>query len=185
MGTKFVDFNNPQNQLSQDCELILMDTCSIIKLVSGEQNAVDFAKFALNNDIMLCYSVKSLEELNIISQSKNFPKGVKKININNEVAINQSLVDADNAISILTKLPNVYPEPIGMIDSKAIEEIKNNSIKHKLRWGDATIYTQAKQNEIKYIWTYDQDWVNVDDDDMCILIESRFIPNVIVSNDIT
>lgn len=181
MTTKFVDFNNPQNNLEK-CEIIMLDTCTMINLASGQKDALEFVKFTLNNEIMLCYSSKSVEELNIMKQSKIFPRDKREANKEMDKFLEQSFLEKDGIINTLNTLGNMYPHPIGSTDGNILNEAELNSTKHKLRWGDAMIYTMAKQNDINCIWTYDQDWKNVNDKDMTVLMEKRFIPRDITIN---
>lgn len=176
MGTNFIDFNNPQNKLN-NCDFIALDTCSILNLVSGDQQALNFARFTLNNDITLCYTIKSVEELHIIKEAQNIPKNKRMALPNMGNYLQQSYAEANTILATINSLPNMYDEPIGNINAEVLRQAEINAITHKLRWGDAIIYTLVKQNNIGHIWTFDKDWSNVIDSSMSILTEQRFIPN--------
>lgn len=176
MATNFIDFNNPQNKLN-NCDIIVLDTCSMINLVAGYQDALNFAKFTLDNNIMLCYTIKSVEELHIMKESRIVPNDKQVASPNIGTYIRQSNFQANKILETINLLPNMYGDPIGNIDSKVLGQAELNANTNKLRWGDAVIYTLAKQNNFNYIWTYDKDWSNVIDNDMNILTEKRFIPN--------
>lgn len=175
MSTGFIDFENPNNKLDK-CEIIVLDTCSMINLASGFQNAIDFANFTLNNDIMLCYTVKSVEELHIMKEGRIIPKDKRIASLNMRTYIAQSDFQVSQILNTINLLDNMYGEPIGHIDSETWKQTRINADTHKLRWGDAMIYTIAKQNNLNHIWTYDQDWSNVIDDDMNILTQQKFVP---------
>lgn len=175
MTTKFLDFNKPQNKLN-DCDIIMLDTCVMINLASKDNAALEFARYTLQNNIMLCYSSKSIEEIYIRSQSRNIPRNKRQAIPKIDMYINNSFNDANSIINAVNILPNMFKEPIGVVSPDNIKKIKNNSIQHTLGWGDATIYTLAKENDIKYIWTVDRDWSRLKDSDMTIITESKFIP---------
>lgn len=182
MNTNFIDFNNPQNKLG-DCDIILLDTCTMLNLASRKPDALKFAEFALNNDIMFCYTSKSIEELHIMKQAKIIPKDKREAAPNMKDFLIRSYNISNNIINTMNTLPNMYPNPIGSIDTDIMDDIQTNSKKHNLRWPDATIFTLAKKNDINYIWTYDRDWVNVCDNKMTILTNKRFIPENEIQED--
>ncbi|NOW85903.1 putative nucleic acid-binding protein [Clostridium beijerinckii] len=176
MGTNFIDFNNPQNNLN-NCDIIVLDTCSLINLASGDQDALNFAQFTLDNNITLCYTVKSVEELQINKEAQTIPKNKQVALPNMTSYLQQSYLKADAILTTVNSLPNMYDEPIGNINNGVLQQAKINAINNKLRWGDAIIYTLTKQSNFNYIWTFDKDWSNVVDNDMNILTMQRFIPN--------
>jgi hypothetical protein len=175
MSTDFIDFTHPENKL-KSCDFIILDTCSIFHLAANQADAIKFAKFTLTNDIMLCYTIKSVEELNIVKESQCIPQDKRIASPNMPQYLQNSQQQVNAMLNTLHQLPNIYPEPIGEINSTTITDAQENALKHTLRWGDAMIYTLAKQNDCSYIWTYDRDWKNMDDDNMTILTEGRFIP---------
>lgn len=160
----------------------MLDTCVMINLASKDSAALEFVRYTLQNNIMLCYSSKSIEEIYIRSQSKNIPKDKRQAIPKIDIYINDSFNDADSIINAVNILPNMFKEPIGVVSPDNIKNIRNNSIQHTLGWGDATIYTLAKENEINHIWTVDRDWSRVKDSDMTIITEKRFIPKNISNN---
>lgn len=181
MASNFIDFNNPQNKLN-NCDIIALDTCSMINLASGDQRALNFARFTLNNNITLCYTIKSVEELQIIKEAHEIPKDKRQASLNMSNYIQNSYTEANNIITTINSLPNMYDEPIGEMNFDVIKQAKINAIAYNLRWGDAIIYTLIKQNEINHIWTFDKDWSNISDNDINILTEQRFIPNNLTTN---
>ncbi|MGL5354875.1 MAG: hypothetical protein ACRDA5_16405 [Clostridium sp.] len=176
MTTNFIDYKNPQNTLDK-CETIMMDTCTVMKLASGDNDTVNFANFALNNDIMLCYSTKTIEELQIIQENIEFPKDKRTANLKLNWHLNRSYIKSDRIIKTVNSLPNMYEEPIEYDGNNFTNMAKDAALKHNLRWADSVIYTIAKSNEINFIWTHDSDWVNVKDADMTVITERRFFEN--------
>lgn len=172
-----IDFNNPPNLIS-NVDIIMIDTCTAIKIASADESSINFVQFALNNDIALCYSTKTIEEIHIISESNTFPK--KKKDYTKEqlpMLIQNSTDKANSIINTINLLPNMYPEAIEYSGSDFIKDIKENSIKHNLRIPDSAIYTIAKSNGINCVWSHDSDWLNVNDPEMIILTEGRFLNN--------
>lgn len=176
MSTKFIDFKNPKNDL-ENCEIIMLDTCTLINLATGDKSTLDFAKFTLNNDIMLCYSSKTEEELQIIQESKYIPKNKRVANLNMNNYLQESYNSTDSILNVVHALPNMFPNSIEFSGEGLNKISRENALAHNLRWGDAVIYTIAKNNDIKYIWSHDKDWTSVKDDEMTIITEGRFIPN--------
>lgn len=176
MSTKFIDFKNPKNDL-ENCEIIMLDTCTIINLAAGDTNTLDFAKFTLNNDIILCYSSKTEEELQIIQESKIIPRNKKVANLNMNNYLKNSYNSTDSILNTVHSLPNMFPNSIEFSGEGLNKISRENALIHNLKWGDAVIYTIAKNNGIKCIWSHDKDWTSVQDDEMTIITEGRFIPN--------
>lgn len=183
MQTKFVDYANPNNSLNS-CDIVMLDTCVMFNLASSNRdaNVTNFAKFALNNDIMFCYSYKSVEEINIKSQYTTIPRNKRTALPQIGKYVADSFNKSEAILNVVNTLPNVYNEPVGSVDADILEKIRNNSLKHNLRWGDAAIYTIAKENGINYIWTMDSDLSRIVDSDMTIITDAKFIPNNITSS---
>lgn len=175
--SKLIDFNNPPN-IVENIGIIMIDTCTAIKIASADVNSIDFVKFTLNNDIALCYSTKTIEEIHIISESNTFPKRKKDYTKEQlPMLIQNSSNKAKAIIDTINLLPNMYPEAIEYAGKNFIKDITDNSVKHNLRIPDSAIYTIAKSNGINYIWSHDKDWLNINDPDMTIFTEGRFLNN--------
>lgn len=155
-------------------DFIVLDT-SVIYEIWGyspkqiyKSNCEDFLKYTALNKNILCITVKTYEELNIKVQSNFIPHNKSTFNKDKQLYLNHSNTLVDNIMSSLNKLPNFYPEPIGVINANTLKEIQNNQIKHGLKWGDATIYTLTKQENMSNICSIDGDWSGVQDDKMSL-----------------
>nr|WP_243894468.1 type II toxin-antitoxin system VapC family toxin [Clostridium perfringens] len=142
----------------------MLDTCTVIQLANENKDLLQFVKNAALNQVDFCYSVKTVEELNILSESQNFPPDKRQANANRGFFINSSQQQANRILNKINKIPNMCKEPIGEINSDMIPKIQENALKYKLRWGDAVILTIAKENNINGIVTFDGDYNHVAED---------------------
>ncbi len=140
------------------CQYIMLDTCSVIEITNNNQEALNFIGETQKNNIALCYSIKTVEEINIIVQSKEIPKDKRLANLYLKNYINKSYNSADRIMNIINKIPNMYDQAIGSIDYNILNQAEVSGREFNLRWGDAVIYSLAKANDIDAIWTYDSDY---------------------------
>lgn len=160
MNNNIVNIHVPQIDF-KNCKSIMLDTCSVIQLAADNQASLFFAQKAAESQITLCYSLKTLEELHILSESQNIPKEKWKARNNMGFLINKSQEQVDRIMNKIHKIPNMFNEPIGTFDYEVYKEARENEREFKLRWGDAVIYTMAKKNEIDGIMTFDGDYSTV------------------------
>ncbi|XZH19979.1 type II toxin-antitoxin system VapC family toxin [Clostridium perfringens] len=155
-----ININEPQINF-ENCKFVMLDTCSIIQLALDNEESVNFATEAAENNVTLCYSLKTLEELQILSESQNIPKDKRQANLNMNFFINKSQEQAERILNKIHKLPNMYNEPIGTLNYEVYSKARENQKEFNLRWGDAVIYTMAKNSDIDGIMTFDGDFRNV------------------------
>lgn len=160
-------------------DFILLDT-NVIMDITGYRNSThpranevkNFINNMSTNNSIFVIPTKVWEEMNIIVESSII--GNKHKDPNEDLGIltnnvNTTLSNLKNALNIF---PNIYPEPIGSIDSITLAKAEENRVKYGLKWGDATIVAIAQQENIKNILTFDYDYTKVNDSSINILLNS-------------
>ena len=157
-------------------EFILIDTSVLLELVGYDEQTLRteevkdfFTRLAYNNNIITT-SVKTWEELNIILGRK-LPKDKRNL-FNNSNGFTNLYQKVEIVKETFNALPNVYSEPIGVIDNEIINKAQENAVKYKLKWGDSTIVSIAEREDVEHIWSLDCDYANVNNG-MNIYLDSR------------
>lgn len=158
--SKLININSPKIEFG-NCQYIMIDTCTAKNIMNGQEEALKFAKATADNNIVLCYSIKTIEELNIINQRINIPPNKRQAMPNMGYYLTQGFIQTEQILNKLNKLPNMLPEAIGVINNEITKKATENGKEYKLRWGDSIIYTLAVENDIDGIWTYDGDYKSV------------------------
>lgn len=162
MSDNIININSDTKQIDfLNCQNLLLDTCSAIKLSQGDELTVKFLTETLKNNIGIGYSIKTLEEITIYSESQNIPYDKRQANKFIGNYINKSEEQADRIINKINKFPNVFKEPVGVLDNEIIKKAKQNKNSYKLKWGDAVIYTIAEDLKFDGIITHDSDFSRV------------------------
>ncbi len=157
MNNNFININSPQIDFSQH-KYIMLDTCTIMELFKENNDIVDFVKRAGTEQVVFCYSIKSMEELHIMVEKQNIPDNKRQAENNMMFHIKKSQEQVKRIIDKINKIPNMYTEPIGNMDYNLYLKAKETEKEYKLRWGDAVICTIAKENNINSIVTFDKDF---------------------------
>lgn len=146
-------------------EIILADTSVLLELTGYDNKTVRtkevhdfFVRLAYNNNIITT-SVKTWEELNIILGSK-LPKDKSKL-VNNTNAFTDINQKVELIRGTFNALPNVYSEPIGIIDNNIIKMAQENAVKYNLKWGDSIIVSIAEHEKVSHLWSLDSDYAKV------------------------
>lgn len=139
---------------------IMLDTCAVIQITNKNPDAIKFLDKTNMNDVAIVQSIKTAEELMISSQNRNIPKEKRQANQHMGFFIKSSVTECERYINAIKEIPN-FMGTVGEINQDIYNKALENTVSYNLRWGDAVIYTIAKEKGIDAILTFDGDFSRV------------------------
>jgi hypothetical protein len=174
-------------------DIIMLDTCFLLNYFGFnqalfiERQCKDLIQNGANNGAMFVLSVKTIEELrNVIirdtfkqnstvqGSDQQAEKELKKSNLTlYKAIIGQAQSKIANYFEKINNEPAIFPEAVGVIDNQLLEVSYQLESKYSFpRPADSEQVALALQSEVPYIATNDEDFNNVNEAGLNILVDA-------------